>query len=101
MRYTPSSNPSANPNESSKVKAKRKSKLRAIDQGTYRDLTGSLRRLTRQIDRGEFGKVRDVSVILSTENGGGVEVKGWHFGAGSRADVHWMIATAKNRLEPA
>jgi hypothetical protein len=95
--YLPSSNP-----DETRGQSKRKSKLRAIDAGTHRDITGGLRRLTREIERGEHGDVRDLSVILSRPRAhGDREILGFHWGAGTRADVHWMLTTAKNRVEPA
>lgn len=93
--------PNSNPDDTRSV-SKKKTGLRAVDQGTYRDVNGSLRRLAREIERGEYGDVRDISVAFSkVAANGSVEVVGFHFGTGSRADVHWMLSTVKNRLEPA
>jgi hypothetical protein len=79
-----------------------KSKLRVIDRGTRYDVTGNIRRLVRQMESGEV-KPRDV-VILTTQtirNNASATVTMHHFGKGSTEDVHWMLATAQNRVEPA
>ena len=44
--------------------AHKRAKLRAIDQGTRYDITGNLRRLTRAIERGDYGKLDHVIIGL-------------------------------------
>jgi len=79
----------------------KKTTIRAIDQGTLYDVTGKLRRLTREIERGEHGQVRNILVILDEvrPNGSSIDVR--HYGESSIATAHWMAATALNRMEPA
>jgi len=80
--------------------------IRAIDTGTVYDIPGNLRRLTRAIECGQEGRVTNLVVIFDTEGTSSewhlkqnVIVK--HFGTGDRKDAHWLVSTAKNRLEPA
>jgi len=77
-------------------------KLRAIDQGTIYDVAGKLRCLVRQIERGEIHP-RDVVVVTREPYANNVScsVGVHHFGSGSTEDVHWMLCTASNRIEPA
>ena len=83
----------------SKVK---KSGIRAVNQGTRYDFSGNLRRITRSIERGEEGDVRDVVVLISCKNNNGSDsVATYHWGNGSEEKAHWMLSTAKNRVEPA
>ena len=81
----------------------RKSGIRAINQGKRYDCVGGLRRLEREIVRGDYGDVRDVVVAIAQQPDGDTSPKihGFHFGVGSVAEAHWMISTMKNRLEPA
>jgi hypothetical protein len=81
---------------------KKISKLRVIDRGTRYDVSGKLRRLVRQIESGEI-KPRDV-IVLTTEtvrNNAGPRIIMHHYGTGTEADMHWILATAQNRIEPA
>jgi hypothetical protein len=50
----------------------------------------------------KHGDVRDAVLIFTEQPSGNTspKVRVFHFGAGSAADVHWMVSTAKNRLEP-
>ena len=77
-------------------------KLRAIDKGTRYDVSEPLRRLVRQIERGEV-QPRDILVITSQtlQNNASPTITMHHFGMGSVPDMHWMLATAQNRIEPA
>ena len=80
---------------------KKRSNLRVIDRGTRYDVIGKLRTLVREIERGEV-KPRDV-IVLTTEtyqNNTGPRVIMHHFGTGTEADMHWMLATAQTRIEP-
>jgi hypothetical protein len=81
---------------------KKKAKLRAIDRGTRYDITGKMRNLIRTIERGEI-KPRDIIILTRESNGSGLQQKTgmYHFGAGDEQVMHWMLSTAKNRIEPA
>lgn len=77
-------------------------KLRVIDQGTRYDLTGCMRGLIRRIESGEI-MARDI-VVLTREPvspNRSCTVTLHHYGTGSTEDIHWMLSTAKNRIEPA
>ena len=75
--------------------------IRAIHQGTRYDLTGNLRRIAREIERGQYGDVRNIVCAFDTHSPGpntGVKLFCW--GNGGVADSHWILSTAKNRMEP-
>jgi hypothetical protein len=79
----------------------RPSKLRAVNQGTRYDITGNMRALVREIERGEI-QPRDV-VILTRETArlnASPKVGMRHYGFGTVEDIHWMLATAQGRIEP-
>jgi hypothetical protein len=89
--------------KTAKTERVKKSGIRAVNQGFRYDITGSLRSLTRQIERGAYGKIGNMAVVFDTHNGvneyATVELK--HYGPGSEAEVHWLLSTAKKRMEPA
>lgn len=77
-------------------------KLRVINRGTRYDVAGNLRRLLREIESGEI-KPHDV-VILTTQtvrNNASPTVTMHHYGTGTAENIHWMLATAQHRIEPA
>ena len=81
---------------------RKKTKLQAIDKGTRYDVTGMLTKLTREIARVEHGEVGDVIVLLrQTKNNCSPGIHMRHFGNGTMPDIHYMLSTAKNRIEPA
>jgi hypothetical protein len=75
--------------------------IRAIDNGTRYDITGNLRRLTRDIENGEISP-RDVVIVATetTEMNKSATIILRHYGNGTIEDIHWMLSTAKNRIEP-
>lgn len=77
-------------------------KIRAINKGTRYDVSRPLRRLVRQIESGEV-EPRDVIVLTSQymQTNASPTVTLHHFGYGSVAEMHWMLSTAQNRIEPA
>lgn len=77
---------------------KKTGKLRAIDRGTIYDVEGSLRKRIRGLRDGEDGDVTDAVLLLRNRDG---KVTSFHFGPGGRERAHFMVSTAKNRLEPA
>lgn len=78
-------------------------KLRAIDKGTRYDVTGCLRKFIRRIENGELKNVTDVLVVARRIEGlnGRKEITFHHYGSASTEEIHWMVSTAKNRIEPA
>ena len=76
-------------------------KLRAIDRGTRYDITGKMRRLIHRIESGEIVP-RDVLVVTSESCGPNRSntIILHHMGFGSTEEIHWMLATAKGRIEP-
>lgn len=96
--------PSADPSKLRGQKAAKKSRIRAIDQGTRYDITGCMRKTVRQIERGEYGKVKRVLCILLTDDasegqdpGLAVRLMGWG-GGGSAFIDNYMIDRAKDRV---
>jgi hypothetical protein len=80
---------------------RKKTKLQAIDKGTRYDVTGMLTQLTREISRGEHGEIGDVVVLLLEKKNNcspGIHMR--HYGNGTMPDIHYMLSTAKNRVEP-
>ena len=86
-----------------KARKIKRSGLRVINNGMRYDISGNLRRMAREIERGERGDVRDTVVVLRVENQDpkSASIDVMHWGTGTVADAHWMVCTAKNRLEPA
>lgn len=76
--------------------------LRAINEGTNYDITGNMRKLIRRIENGEIAP-RDVLVVTReiVSNNMSCKVVLHHYGPGSTEEIHWMLSTAKNRIEPA
>jgi hypothetical protein len=77
-------------------------KLRIINRGTRYDVSGKLRSLVREIECGQIAP-RDVVVITREFSGNNKSCKVGlrHYGTGSPEDIHWMLSTARNRVEPA
>ena len=71
--------------------------IRAIDEGTIYDVTGKMRAMVREMERGEEGTITDAVIIIRRNNG---SIGTRHFGPGGREIAHWMVSTAKGRLEP-
>lgn len=77
-------------------------KLRRINQGTRYDISGQLRKEVRAIERAANGEYMDVVLISRKRNQKGrIWVQVSHWGGSPQETAHWMVATAKNRLEPA
>lgn len=83
--------------EKLKTALKAKRGIRAIDRGTIYDVSGQLRGLARDIDKGDEGAITDAVCIIRRENG---SVGSFHWGGSGRAIAHHMVSTVKNRLEP-
>lgn len=47
----------------------KKAQLRVIDQGTNYDVPGRLKALARAIERGDYGRVTDVGIVLKSFQG--------------------------------
>jgi hypothetical protein len=82
-----------------KKKMLRASRLRPIDRGTYYDIPGRMRMLLRQIERGEWGKVTDVSVVLRYIKDDGVRINSRHTGTGTTETYSYMLRSELNELE--
>lgn len=79
----------------------KRAQLRVIDKGTRYDVIGNLKRLEREIERGEYGQVRDVIVLFTKkENNRSHSVEMRHFGSGSTPEIHYMLTTGTNRIVP-
>jgi hypothetical protein len=81
-----------------KADLKKKRTLRSIDSGTVYDVAGKVQWLQRQIAKGEEGDLTDV-VICTRDRDGRMGL--FHFGSGDKARAHYMLSSAKNRMEPA
>lgn len=77
---------------------KKKTKLRAIDQGTVYDIPGKLINLARQVRSGELQGVSDVMVVAKTHEKDGYHYHVFGFGCGEPAVQHHMLATGAKRL---
>ena len=82
-----------------KKKLLRASKLRPIDRGTFYDITGRLRKLTRQIEGGELGKVTDVFVVTHYVKDGEFRINTRCFGTGGSERYSYMLRHALKDLE--
>ena len=81
---------------------KKKSNLRVINRGAVRyDISGNMRSMVRRIESGEI-RPRDVVILTSetSKNNASPSIAMHHFGFGTVADIHWMLATAQTRIEP-
>jgi hypothetical protein len=77
-------------------------KIQAINHNTRYDITAKLRRLVRRLESGEFAAT-DVVVVTRefTQPNASPRVELHHYGTASHEEIHWMLSTAKNRVEPA
>lgn len=80
--------------DSLKKSIQKKRSVRAIDRGTVYDIRGELLRASRGLST----EVTDVVMVERHRDGC---IKTFHWGAGGRPTAHWMLSTAKNRVEPA
>lgn len=80
------------------AKKLKKSRIRAIDQGTRYDITGRLRSLARSIERGEHGTVRHVVVGVAGTLDSEKSVSTNFFGSSSVPEVCYTIDMMKKRL---
>jgi len=81
------------------IKPHYKLKLRAIDNGTRYDVSGKLKQLARQVERGEHGDVRDAVVVIREKTRtGGERIGAWHFGTGTIADALLTLEAGKSKI---
>jgi hypothetical protein len=80
---------------------KKRGGLRAIDAGTRYDISGQLRKLAREIERGEIGAATDFVGAIRTSGEGlnGTKIRAFHWGTGTIETAHYMTLVIKNRLE--
>jgi hypothetical protein len=75
-------------------------KLFSIKQGTLYDVPGSMRKLARNIDGGQYGEVSDALVVLRYKEhpSGRLAVTGFHYGPSSVEIVQSMAYRVGARL---
>jgi hypothetical protein len=79
----------------------KRTRIRAIDNGTRYDIIGNLRRIEREIERGEHGDLGNLVLLFAEKEDNCIpHVEMRHFGTGTIPEIHWMLETAKNRIEP-
>jgi hypothetical protein len=76
----------------------KKPKLFAITQGTLYDVPMRLKKLSRDIEHGTYGRVTDSVVILRFIENGRLGVQGYHFGPSSIEIVQGMAQRIATRL---
>lgn len=84
-----------------KQRIRKRGGLRAIDAGTLYDVAGNLRRLAREIDRGEMGRVTDIICATRSSDRGenGTQIRTFHWGKSNIETAHYMARVAVDRLE--
>ena len=80
--------------ELKKTLQKKRAGIRVIDRGTVYDIRGELLGASRRLNP-------DVTDVVLVERYSDGQVKTFHWGEGGRPTAHWMLSTAKNRIEPA
>ena len=78
---------------------KKRGGLRAIDAGSRYDVPGQLRKLARQIERGEHGRVTDVAGAVRGIFPDGVYSFGFHAGTGDVEVVTYMPRRYVGKME--
>jgi hypothetical protein len=68
----------------------KKAKLRLIDQGTAYDVPGRLKSLARAIERGEYGRVTDVGIVVKSFRHSDTHMVCKHVGTGTKGDLLMM-----------
>lgn len=76
----------------------KRSGIRAIDQGTRYDVTGQLRLLARNIERGEYGDVRHVMCGVCARDKGAAVVTTLGFGQQTVPEAAFTIQMMAKRL---
>ena len=88
--------PNANPSDTRQKLKPKISRLRVIDEGTTYDVSGRLRRLTREIESGELGEIRHCIVLLNCKRKDGSKyVKTQYYGRGEVEAFAYMIAVGQ------
>jgi hypothetical protein len=73
------------------AKVRRGSKIRAIDQGTLYDVPGKLRRLVREIEKGDLGRVTDVVNAVRIVKDGKVSIRTMYTGTSDMPTLKFMV----------
>jgi hypothetical protein len=69
-------------------------KVVPLQESNYRDIVATLRVIADQIEKGEYGTVNDVAVVLQ---GNTFDV--FHMGCGNVETAHLMFACAQRKME--
>jgi len=68
----------------------KKAKIRVINQGTAYDVPGRLKALARAIERGEYGRVTDVGIVVKSFRHTETHMVCKHVGTGTKGDLLMM-----------
>ena len=82
-------------------KKARRPAIRAIDQGTRYDISGNLRKFVRRLEQGQLKNVKEVIVLtrMISPPDGIRTLEVWSAGETSVESAHWMMESAKRRIE--
>jgi hypothetical protein len=75
----------------------RSAQIRAIDQGTNYDVIGRLKAMARAIERGDYGRVTDVGIVVKGFVGAEVHMQVTHAGTGTKGDFILMAKYLEQR----
>jgi hypothetical protein len=81
-----------------KSKPTARQKVQSIQQGSYYDIPGRIKRMGRSIESGEYGDVTDALVILRYHDEGRLNVKGFHYGTSNVEVAQSMCSRIFTRL---
>lgn len=68
----------------------KRAQLRAIDKGTNYDVVGRLKAMARAIERGDYGRVTDVGIVVKGFVGMEEHMQVTHAGTGTKGDFILM-----------
>lgn len=75
----------------------RRAKIRVINQGTSYDVVGRLKALARAIERGDYGRVTDVGIVVKSFKGSETHLDIKHVGTGTPGDLTMMATYFQNK----
>jgi hypothetical protein len=80
---------------------KKKASIRAIDQGMRYDVKGNMRRFVRRVENGDLQDITDIVVVTRriTPPDGQRSIEVFHCGTGTLETAHWMMDSAKRKIE--
>jgi hypothetical protein len=79
------------------MSATKKAGIRAIDQGTAYDVPGGLKALARAIERGDYGRVTDIGIVVRSFKNRTLHMFPQHIGTGTSSDFMHMAEVLKSK----